>query len=70
MYQTWHALEMLASRSRIECSLLKLGMEINGDCRDLIDQALREFIDSALLDFEDAEARIIAAFTDQVRMAA
>lgn len=59
---TWHALEMLAARGRIETALERGGIQIDSDCRETIIDALCVYIDGALLDLEEAEARIIGAF--------
>lgn len=59
---TWHALEMLAARSRIETALEDGGIEIDSDCKETIIDALCVYIDCAMLDMEEAETRIIAAF--------
>lgn len=59
---TWHALEMLAARGRIETALESGGIEIDSDCKETIIDALCVYIDSAMLDIEEAEARIVAAF--------
>lgn len=59
---TWHALEMLAARGRIETALEDGGIEIDSDCKETIIDALCVYVDAAMLDIEEAEARIIAAF--------